>query len=211
MQSKPSTRGFTLIELLVVIGIIGILASMLLPALGKAKEKALAIQCVNNVRQLGVAMLLYGDDNGDRLPLANGPLPWASANPVPWTRPLLTYYTTTNVLTCPALSRKYNQSPFSYFLGARGAYVDAGFKLANVSLRSMQFPSAYILSGDSNFEFQKWDADPENSTTDTLFARPSPIHNQRLNVLFADFHVKAYRAFNSAELTYSYRVQGVDY
>jgi prepilin-type N-terminal cleavage/methylation domain-containing protein/prepilin-type processing-associated H-X9-DG protein len=84
-------RGFTLVELLVVIAIIGILASLLLPALAKSRERARAIICLINTKQLTLALQLYADDHNSYLPYNIGMTEFAPRNNLNWVNNVMTW------------------------------------------------------------------------------------------------------------------------
>jgi prepilin-type N-terminal cleavage/methylation domain-containing protein len=112
-KTNRSTGAFTLIELLVVIAIIAILASMLLPALAKAKAKGQRTHCLNNLKQIGLLMQFYTDENEDFFPAhrnQNEPDSPPRALSNWWGSTILGKERTTNLFRCAALTGKRNDN-----------------------------------------------------------------------------------------------------
>jgi prepilin-type N-terminal cleavage/methylation domain-containing protein len=86
--TSGNRRGFTLVELLVVIAIIAVLAALLLPALAQAKERANRARCMSNLRQIGVALRIYADDNAEFLPRSVAPAGTENLGSALWDLPM---------------------------------------------------------------------------------------------------------------------------
>ena len=132
-KSRRARLAFTLIELLVVIAIIAILASLLLPALARAKESAKRIQCTSGLRQLGMAMTMYADENEGFYPQRQG----GASNY--WPLLLQPYYVETKILYCPSDDVNPDNfgsgSPFAA-LSARRSYIFNGLDRKSTRLNS---------------------------------------------------------------------------
>jgi prepilin-type N-terminal cleavage/methylation domain-containing protein/prepilin-type processing-associated H-X9-DG protein len=171
-MKKRNRPAFTLIELLVVMAIISILASLLLPTLSKAKSKTQQTACLNKLKQWGIAVLLYKDDNDDFLPrekCVTTTHSWADISAV-----------NNRDVWCNAL-------PPAYF-GAQGAYGYATDPDAFHSTRNIfQCPRAKLPSGDVPPIFSLAINSKLNSTTNLLAKLSfSSIEEPASTVLFLD-------------------------
>jgi len=206
---KRKKKGFTLIELLVVIAIIAILAAMLLPALSKAREKAREAACMNNLKQLGLAIMMYTNDYGEYLPPAmlRGDVMWPnylypyfsskklSLSDVYWRN---IYLLKKEIWTCPSAGAR---GGVTYImpsaLSLNTALNRAWRKLSRISNSSATMA---LCDGFTTFVNKQlhwyWPPLAENS--------PTPIHSGGINVLLLDGHVE----WATGLLTTKYKIYG---
>ena len=217
MIPRHSSRRFTLIELLVVIAIIAILASMLLPALGQAREKARSISCVNNVKQLGLGMIMYADDNRDLYPIVrDGKATGAVSGYKTWDDAIFSYINNDQSYVCPSAdSRNTRCQMINVYIsgwsdvsgvtvvGGRGnikqpsstvMLAEAHSPVATYNLRGQWVMSMNASGGTASVPWGTGTGATRTSTG-TWSVNTMTWHGSRNNDLMADGHVSSFSIY----------------